>query len=117
MRGCWHEPHFGVLRCRCAWRTFLITCSPAVNKVSCMALHVVGCVRTTGALYSWGCGRSGQLGLGDDIGRCEPTLIEDESLADAHVVKVSDFGLPGKSRACFSVMSGYAAKSLHTCCL
>ncbi len=41
-----------------------------------------------GAVYSWGCGRDGQLGLGDDTGRDKPNLVEDESLAAAHIVKV-----------------------------
>ena len=51
------------------------------------------CVRTSqGAVYSWGCGKNGQLGLGDDMNRVNPTLVEDESLADAHIVKVC---LPG----------------------
>lgn len=44
-----------------------------------------------GAVYAWGWNRDGQLGVGDDRDRAEPTLVEADSLA-ADIIKVLQCG-------------------------
>ena len=41
----------------------------------------------TGAVYAWGLNKEGQLGVGNDVGRDMPTLLEAHVLAGVHVVK------------------------------
>lgn len=56
-----------------------------VQQVACGATHC--CVRTEGALWTWGHGAGGRLGLGDADDRYQPNLVE--TFAGRIVIDVS----------------------------
>lgn len=45
-----------------------------------------------GLLFGWGMGTAGQLGIGEDDDRLEPTLIKSKQLENRHVFKVTSGG-------------------------
>ena len=58
--------------------------------LQCSAGHFhSACVEDTGAVYSWGAGQSGRLGIGDEANVMTPTLVEE--LQDAGIQTVRCF--------------------------
>lgn len=52
-----------------------IDCGLTILQVACGASHCVALANNQQAVYSWGCGDGGRLGLGDNVDRLEPTPI------------------------------------------
>jgi alpha-tubulin suppressor-like RCC1 family protein len=87
-------------------------------KLACGGAHALA-LTADGRLYAWGSNGRGQLGMGDDIDRTEPTPVSLERAADAAVAVVvvsasgaaSAGGLRGSIRAQASAVRQGSAES------
>jgi len=83
-----HKSQFNVPLDPWAPTLLKVTEKMSVMKISCGAYHTV-IIDNKGNVYSWGVNLNGQLGLGDQVDRTEPTLIPDlVATADRLIVDV-----------------------------
>jgi len=66
----------------------LVEVNAVVRQISCGALHTA-IVTDSGAVYTWGDGRGGQLGLSSESFTIQPTPVLVEALASTFITQVS----------------------------
>lgn len=82
--------HFGQLGLGHEWMEAfhpqVISLKVSIRHIATGTHHSIA-VSKTGEVYTWGCGFNGVLGLGDEVARCRPCLIE--SLVGHHITHVA----------------------------